>query len=78
MESNLKHVYTHRDGNGLCDISDEVERIYGFGCCPVSLGPVCGLWVDVRFPHWQEAMEYARELISAAKAGASQYKTAVR
>lgn len=47
-----------------CDVADEVERLYGFGICIVALATVSVsmLYIDTRFPTWQAAWEYAREL----------------
>lgn len=71
----MKHVYSHRDGNALCDIADEVERLFGFGCCVVTLGPICGLYIDT-CARPDQAYEYARELVAAAKDGT--YQQAIR
>jgi hypothetical protein len=63
----LKHVFSSRDSNGLCDIADEVERHYGFGICVVSLGTFgsygSALYIDSRFPTAGKAFDYARDLI---------------
>jgi hypothetical protein len=63
MASTLKHVCS--SARDLCDVADAVEKIYGFGVCVVSLSTVGpnALYIDKRFPTWERAYEYARELI---------------
>jgi hypothetical protein len=64
----LRHVYTSRDGNAVCDVADEVERLYGHRACVVTLGAYgsygSALYVDTRLPTWEAAYEYARELVA--------------
>jgi hypothetical protein len=79
MQSPLKHAYTHRDGNAICDIADEVEKLFGFGCCQVHLSiGFTSLYVDSRFPTWERAFEYARELIDAAHVSREEYASTIR
>lgn len=65
MASHLKHVVS--SGKDLCDLADKVEELYGVGICVVSLGCYGGygnaLYIDSRFPTWEKAYAYARELV---------------
>jgi len=67
MPSHLKHVVSSARGGTVCDIADEVEKLYGFGICHVTVGCFGGygtaLYIDTRFPTWEKAFAHARDLI---------------
>jgi len=60
-----KHLVSHRDSNGLCDLADKIEAVYGFGICKVMLSTVgpSAIYIDCRFPAWEKAFAYGRELL---------------
>lgn len=79
----MKFVAEFRDLDDLCNISDEVERIFGFSCTICALGgggrhTAGTLYVDRRFPTWERAYDYARELYLAACESHDAYLAAIR
>ncbi|MDE2020765.1 MAG: hypothetical protein KGJ13_10550 [Patescibacteria group bacterium] len=76
----MKHVCSSIHGNALCDIADEVEKLFGFGITIVTIGPITRntLYIDTRFPTWEKAYEYARELYLASLNGSKSYYAAIR
>lgn len=63
-EYRTKHVGSFADSNNACDMADAIERHFGIGICVVYLGPGRGgsLSIDMGFPTWERAYDYAREV----------------
>lgn len=48
-----------------CDLADAIEKLFGYGICIVTICKpgMDGVYIDKRFPTWEKAWNYGRELL---------------